>query len=134
MKFARLAFLAHLVSSSPPVANAFVAPRATAIGTGTTASAAPARSSTTSISAFPIDVADAAAAADNVASSLLLSSTEVDTGSLTTYFLEQLIASGVPALFWVIVIGFAGKTIASAAKEEDEGRFGGGPGGAVQEL
>ena len=134
MNFARLAFLAHLVSSSS-VANAFVAPKPTAGGTGGGASArsssaltAPsarlADSSSTSLSALP-DAAD-------LASSLLLSS-DVDTGSLTTYFLEQLIASGVPALFWIVVIGFAGKTIASAAKEDREDRFG-GPGGAVQEL
>lgn len=135
MKFARLAFLAHLVSSSS-VANAFVAPKPTAGSTGGNGASArsssaltapPARladSSSTSLGALP-DAAD-------LASSLLLSS-DVDTGSLTTYFLEQLIASGVPALFWIVVIGFAGKTIASAAKEDREERFG-GPGGAVQEL
>ena len=135
MKFARLAFVAHLVSSS---ANAFVPPSSSR-ATGATApsirsaltrpSVQPDSASSTSLSVLPVDFLDAVASS----SALLLSSTDVDTGTLTTYLLEQLISSGVPALFWVIVIGFAGRTIASAAKEDREERFG-GPGGAVQEL
>ena len=136
MNFARLAFVAHLVSSS---ANAFVP----SSSSGATSATAPSvrsaltrpsvrpdsSASSTSLSVLPVDFLDTAASS----SALLLSSTDVDTGTLTTYLLEQLIASGVPALFWVVVIGFAGRTIASAAKEDREERFG-GPGGAVQEL
>ena len=136
MNFLRLAFVAHLVSSS---ANAFVP----SSSSGATSATAPSvrsaltrpsvrpdsSASSTSLSVLPVDFLDTAASS----SALLLSSTDVDTGTLTTYLLEQLIASGIPALFWVVVIGFASRTIASAAKEDREERFG-GPGGAVQEL
>lgn len=38
----------------------------------------------------------------------------VDTASLTQYFLETLISSGIPAIFWIAVIGFAAKSIKNA--------------------
>lgn len=122
MRAAKLAVLAYLVSV--PAVDAFVVP--------TTGLAA--RSTSPHVvdrTIRPSSIADSSALSALPDPSLLLAASEVDTGSLTTYFIEQLIAAGVPAMFWIVVIAFAGKTIASAAKEDREERLGGG---AVQEL
>ena len=60
----------------------------------------------------------------------------IDTTSLTQYFLETLISSGIPAIFWIVVIGFAAKSIKNA---KDAGNSEGPNGGlfgrtAVTEL
>ena len=49
----------------------------------------------------------------------------IDTASLTKYFLETLISSGVPAVFWVVVIGFAAKSIKNAKGPGIQGPNGG---------
>lgn len=49
----------------------------------------------------------------------------IDTASLTQYFLETLISSGVPAVFLIVVIGFAAKSIKNAKGAGNEGPNGG---------
>jgi signal peptide peptidase SppA len=55
-----------------------------------------------------------------------LPSVDVDTSALATFFLEQVIAAGVPALFSLAVIAFAAKSVATARRERDN-ELGSGP-------
>jgi hypothetical protein len=49
----------------------------------------------------------------------------VDTTSLTKFFLETLISSGVPAVFVIVIIGFAAKSIKNAKDTGKQGPNGG---------
>jgi len=52
-------------------------------------------------------------------------SVAIDTASLTQYLLETVISSGVPALFFIIVIAFAAKSIKGARESNSSGPNGG---------
>lgn len=116
MKFSIATLVVVLVALTHDSANAFVSPRPSSLGGyGTTSAAvrqpflsAPVQQTTTTSSTQ----------LNSAVSNL------VDGKQLTTFFLETLISSGVPALFTIAVIAFAANAF-RPKKEERQQQFGG---------